>query len=151
VHPFEWPSRIPIRNLTITHACSQEKFHPLFDGVGGPAIYQIPRLPAWVWFSMTLGIAFSETLRIQKGWADPYEGKDNFQSLKPNYMPGDLGWDPLGIMPTDPDELRTMQERELSNGRVGMIAAAGFLAQEAVQGRTWSEDNALLNYFGISF
>jgi len=131
--------------------CSQEKFHPLFDGVGGPAIYQIPRLPAWVWFSMTMGIAFTETLRIQKGWANPYEARGNVQTLKPDYYPGDLGWDPLGIKPTDPDELRTMQERELSNGRVAMLAAAGFLAQEAVQGRTWSEDNSLLHYFGITW
>ena len=30
-----------------------------------------------------------------------------------------------------------MQEKELSHGRLGMIAAAGFLAQEAVSGDTW--------------
>jgi hypothetical protein len=32
-----------------------------------------------------------------------------------------------------------MQEKELNNGRLGMIAAAGFMAQEAVTGTTWSE------------
>jgi len=32
-----------------------------------------------------------------------------------------------------------MQEKELNNGRLGMIAAAGFLAQEGVTGTTWSE------------
>ena len=30
-----------------------------------------------------------------------------------------------------------MQEKELSHGRLAMIAAAGFLAQEAVSGQTW--------------
>ena len=30
-----------------------------------------------------------------------------------------------------------MQEKELSHGRLGMLAAAGFMAQEAVSGDTW--------------
>ena len=30
-----------------------------------------------------------------------------------------------------------MQTKELQNGRLGMIAAAGFLAQEAVTDQTW--------------
>jgi len=115
----------------------QEKFHPLFSGDGGPAIKQIPALPPALWFLMTLGIGFAETLRIQKGWANPYDGMDNVQRLKPGYYPGDLEFDPLGLKPEDPDEFRTMQERELSHGRLAMIAAAGFLAQEAVSGDTW--------------
>merc|ERR1719510_1695783 len=40
----------------------QENFHPLFDGVGGPAINQIPQLPPALWFLMTLGIGICETL-----------------------------------------------------------------------------------------
>lgn len=119
----------------------QENFHPLFSGDGGPAIEQIPGLPPAIWFLMTLGIGVVETLRIQKGWANPYEGMDNVQRLKPGYEPGDLGFDPLGLMPDDPDELRTMQERELSHGRLAMLAAAGFLAQEGVSGKTWSQQD----------
>merc|ERR1712087_207278 len=81
--------------------------------------------------------------RIQKGWANPYESMDNVQSLKEGYYPGDLGFDPLGLAPTDPAEFRIMQEKELSHGRLGMLAAAGFIAQEAVSGRTWgSQDNS---------
>ena len=34
-------------------------------------------------------------------------------------------------------QFRIMQEKELSHGRLGMIAAAGFLAQEAASGDTW--------------
>merc|ERR1719258_360539 len=43
----------------------QEKFHPLFSGVGGPAIDQIPQLPFALWFSMGIGITFCEFYRIQ--------------------------------------------------------------------------------------
>merc|ERR1711966_331875 len=119
----------------------QEKFHPLFSGDGGPAIEQIPALPPAIWFVMTLGIGMAESYRIQVGWANPYDGKDSFpskvQSLKPNYYPGDLQFDPLGLKPEDPAEFRLMQEKELSHCRLAMIAAAGFLAQEAVSGQTW--------------
>jgi hypothetical protein len=117
----------------------QENFHPLFTADGGPAIEQIPKLPPVLWFGMTLGIAIAESLRIQKGWANPYENRGNVQRLKAEYIPGDLGFDPLGLKPTDPAEFRTMQEKELSHGRLAMIAAAGFLAQEAVTGTTWSQ------------
>jgi len=115
----------------------QEFWHPLFAADGGPAIEQIPKLPPALWVAMTIGIGAAETLRIQAGWANPYEKMDNVQALKPDYFPGDLGFDPLGLKPTDPAELRTMQEKELSHGRLAMLAAAGFMAQEAVTGATW--------------
>merc|ERR1719460_3030583 len=121
----------------------QEYWHPLFSADGGPAIEQIPKLPVPLWFGMTLGIGIAETLRIQKGWANPYEGMDNVQRLKEDYYPGDLDFDPLGLKPTDPKELRTMQEKELSHGRLGMLAAAGFMAQEAVTGTTWGAEDSV--------
>ena len=96
----------------------QEGFHPLFSADGGPAIEQIPALPPAIWFLMTLGIGICETLRIQRGWENPYsgDGQENIQKLKADYYPGDLGFDPLGLKPTDPAELREMQEKELSHG-----------------------------------
>merc|ERR1711861_23314 len=42
----------------------QERFHPLFSGVGGPAIDQIPQLPVWLWVVMTGGIGAAEAARI---------------------------------------------------------------------------------------
>jgi len=119
----------------------QEKFHPLFSGDNGPAIQQIPQLPPLLWFAMTLGIGICESLRIQKGWANPYESMDNVQALKEDYYPGDLGFDPLGFKPDDPTEFLEMQEKELSHGRLAMLAAAGFLAQEAVTGTTWGQQD----------
>merc|ERR1712060_471112 len=84
-----------------------------------------------------------------EGLANPYElDKDgrlaNIQGLKPDYSPGDLAFDPLGLAPSDPAEFRKMQERELSHGRLAMFAAAGFLAQETVTGKTWGQQDIIL-------
>merc|ERR1719240_1877692 len=124
----------------------QEFFHPLFTADGGPAIEQIPALPPALWFFMATGIGIAEALRIQKGWANPYDGPERSQNefkLRPEYYPGDLAFDPLGLKPEDPAEFRLMQERELSHGRLAMIAAAGFLAQEAVTGKTWAAEDSI--------
>ena len=115
----------------------QEKFHPLFSGDGGPAIQQIPNLPPFMWFAMTLGIGIVEGYRVNVGWSSPNEPNHVFQKLRADYVPGDLGFDPLGLKPEDPAEFREMQTKELQNGRLAMLAAAGFMAQEAVSGDTW--------------
>ena len=92
-------------------------------------------------------IGAAEAKRISLGWAAPTQENLNaaraggqsqsFQRLKADYTPGDLGFDPLGLAPKDAAGFRAMQEKELSNGRLGMLAAAGFLIQEAVTGQTW--------------
>merc|ERR1719201_770654 len=122
----------------------QELFHPLFPGVGGPAIDQIPQLPFWLWFSLGIGITFCEFYRIQIAFRElDQRTKEGVKMLKaetairPGYVPGQIGFDPLGFAPEDPAEFRLMQEKELAHARLGMIAAAGFLAQEAVTGQTW--------------
>jgi hypothetical protein len=115
----------------------QEKFHPLFSADGGPAIEQIPKLPVVMWPLITIFIGGCESLRIQAGWSDPTLPDHVFQKLKTEYVPGDIGFDPLGLKPTDPEEFKIMQTKELQNGRLAMLAAAGFLAQEAVTGDTW--------------
>merc|ERR1719163_1700178 len=88
---------------------------------------------------MTLGIGVCEGYRVNVGWSNPNEPNHVFQALKPDYYPGDLGFDPLGLKPEDPAEFREMQEKELSHGRLAMLAAAGFMAQEAVTGTTWGQ------------
>ena len=55
---------------------------------------------------------------------------------EPGYYPGDVSFDPLALKPRDAGEFRLMQERELAHGRLAMLAAAGFFAQEAVVIRT---------------
>merc|ERR1719387_2568570 len=91
----------------------QEKFHPLFSGDGGPAIDQIPALPAWVWGVMLIGITGCEIQRIAVGFAPlDKETKKAPSALKPTYVAGDLGFDPLGLKPEAPAELKIMQEKE---------------------------------------
>ena len=114
----------------------QEKFHPLFSGDGGPAIDQIPQLPPWLWVAMTAGIGAAEAYRISVAFRELENGKAE-TAIRPDYVPGQLGFDPLGLAPEDPAEFREMQEKELAHARLAMIAAAGFLAQEAVTKQTW--------------
>merc|ERR1712048_1111895 len=54
----------------------------------------------------------------------------------PSFVPGDYGWDPLGLKPKDEKKLRELQTKELNNGRLAMFAVAGILAQEQVTGKS---------------
>lgn len=56
-------------------------------------------------------------------------------NLRPDYVNGDLGFDPLGLMPTDQDAFNNMRTKELQNGRLAMLGVAGIVAQEVVNGK----------------
>merc|ERR550539_1792688 len=55
--------------------------------------------------------------------------------LSPDYAVGDLGFDPLGLKPDDEGEFLRKRTIELQNGRMGMLALAGFNAQELTDGK----------------
>jgi light-harvesting complex I chlorophyll a/b binding protein 1 len=57
------------------------------------------------------------------------------RTLKPDYFPGDVGFDPLGLAPEDPDEFLELHTKELQNGRLAMLGWAGMVAQELVNGK----------------
>jgi len=117
----------------------QEQFHPLFGGnLDGAAVDQIPKIPIAFWVLAATAIGILESSRLQASFVNPYESSDGKSNkLKPDYMPGDLNFDPLGIKPTDPAEFRAMQERELSHGRLGMIASIIFIGQEVKDQQPW--------------
>ncbi len=46
---------------------------------------------------------------------------------------GELGFDPLGLAPEDSEELKILKNKELNNGRLAMIAIAGFVLQEVAE------------------
>ena len=94
---------------------------------------QIPEIPGTVLFPFFLAINISEAIRASTGWVEP--GMGPLFTLRENYYPGDIRFDPLGLKPTDAAEFATMQNRELSNGRLAMIAAAGMCAQEQINGQ----------------
>ena len=118
-----------------------ENFHPLFGGdIDVPAYLAFQQTPLQqFWPAVVLAIAIPEIFSVfsfktpalfaRKGEEGgmPWEIRSDFKS-------GDLGFDPLGLKPTDPAELKEMQTKELNNGRLAMIAAAGMIAQELATG-----------------
>jgi len=110
---------------------------PLFDGqITGPAISHFAQVPVgWDLIIVSL-IGAAEYYRAKVGWVDPSDNKfDQPGGLRDEYYPGDIGFDPLGLRPEDPEELDVMITKELQHGRLAMLASAGFLAQEAVDGK----------------
>ena len=53
------------------------------------------------------------------------EALGQFNQVKDGAAPGDLGFDPLGLKPSDPETWEKVQLRELKNGRLAMLAIAG--------------------------
>merc|ERR1712124_37198 len=108
-----------------------------FDAqISGPGITHLAQVPPAFWILLTIAIGMAEQQRAKVGWVEPEDVPiDQPGLLREDYVPGDIGFDPLNLKPTDPEEFRTMQTKELQNGRLAMLAAAGFLAQELVDGK----------------
>ena len=109
----------------------------LFDAqISGPAITHITQVPDGFWAVIIAFIGAAEASRAEAGWVDPADCPvDQAGLLRDDYAPGDLKFDPLGLKPEDAEEFMIMQTKELQHGRLAMLAAAGFLAQEAVDGK----------------
>ena len=123
-----------------------ESFHPLFADVKGPAIDHLTQVrkeyPAFFEIG-ALAIGGLEVNRALTGWAFP-DKREQVGVLNEDYYPGDVGFDPLGLKPTDPAEFEAMATKELQNGRLAMLAAAGFIAQELVNHKPILETLRLL-------
>merc|ERR1712127_1139887 len=109
----------------------------LFDAqISGPAITHITQVPDGFWPVIIAFIGAAEASRAELGWVDPADCPvDQPGLLLDDYEPGDYGFDPLNLKPEDAEEFNIMQTKELQHGRLAMLAAAGFLAQEAVDGK----------------
>ena len=59
---------------------------------------------------------------------------DRLEEMKAKYVPGDCGFDPLNLFPTDKKEQFAMQTKEIKHGRIAMMAVLGFVGQEALYG-----------------
>lgn len=105
---------------------------PLFDGkVKGAGITQIGQVPAGFWITLAVTTFAIETARVQRMIYDPVTCPPELKNrYNPEYIAGDLGFDPFGLRPSDPAEFKIKQTKELQNGRLAMLASSGFLAQE---------------------
>jgi len=119
-----------------------EKFPIFFGGdITGPAIYQYQQAESLfnAWSANVIGLTLAiEGFNIVNGWQAPSEtfSGSGLANLDAKYVNGDLKFDPLGLKPSTPGSLKTMQTKELNNGRLAMLAAAGLVAQELVTGST---------------
>merc|ERR1712228_193968 len=106
-----------------------EQFHPLFGGdIDVPSYLAFQQTPLQTfWGAVVFVIAILETYSVFS-FNSPFGGEP--WSIRSDHVPGDLGFDPLGLKPTDPKELK-----EMHNGRLGMLAAAGMIAQELATGQ----------------
>merc|ERR1719201_1754200 len=106
-----------------------ENYHPLFGGdIDVPAYLAFQQTPLQkFWPAVVLAVAVAEIYSVLS--FEPVPG-GKLWSIQSDHESGDLGFDPLDLKPTDPEELKKMQTDELTDGRLGMIAAAGMIAQE---------------------
>jgi len=115
-----------------------EQFHPLFatdDAPSFSAFQQTPLQTFWPAVVMVIAIAEVFSVFTFQNPASYVEGEPAQPwTIRLDHEAGDLGFDPLGLKPTNPAELKEMQTKEINNGRLAMIAIAGMVAQEGVTG-----------------
>ena len=106
--------------------------------ITGPANDQLQQMPLPLLVGLGALIGAAELNRARIGWVEPDVGSwtSTLWKLRENYYPGDLGFDPLGLKPTDPVDFARIQTKELQNGRLAMLGVAGMCAQELVNHRT---------------
>merc|ERR1712119_168054 len=109
----------------------------LFDAsIKGPAITHLSQVPTIFWLLLVITIGSIELNRAQIAFVSPADVPTGQQGLmRDDHFPGDIGFDPLKLKPEDPIEFETMVTKELQHGRLAMLAAAGFMAQELVDGK----------------
>jgi len=110
-----------------------EPFHPLWGGsIDVPAYIAFQETPLQAfWPAVVLAIAVPEVFSVFS-FESPFGGET--WTIRRDHIPGDLGFDPLGLKPEDPSEFKAMQTKELNNGRLAMIATAGMIGQELATG-----------------
>merc|ERR1712238_231008 len=124
-----------------------EKFHPLFNGaITGAAnshLGQVQEIAPFFFAFLVTAIGSAELGRAKTGWEEPVkaikknadvEGKTWLSKLNDDYYPGDIGFDPLGLKPSNGEEFAEMQTKELQHGRLAMLGAMGMIVQEQVTG-----------------
>jgi len=110
-----------------------EEYHPFFGGnICGAAFghfQEVEDVFPQFWELVVLVIGVLEANRVAKIYTG-VNPTSSTEVVKEDYEPGNLGFDPLGLCPTDPEELKALQTKEINNGRLAMFAITGFAFQE---------------------
>jgi len=125
-----------------------EKWHPFLGGNVDLAAFQVRKMFLETdfqsfWAASLAALGGLEGASIRTQYDEPYWEFDGkiptggyaSQNSKQERLPGDLSFDPLRLKPKEPKELKTMQTKEILNGRLAMIAVAGIFAQELATGQ----------------
>lgn len=109
-------------------------------GIDGPGIYHwdaAQKVFPEFGFLFLLLTAFIEGGQIVKYYETASEARAEGRNaiLKADSEPGDLGWDPLGWYPEDPEEQAIIRTKEIQNGRLAMLSFLGIVAQELTDGK----------------
>jgi len=117
-----------------------EKFSPIFGGEAGVPAVQAAKLTtnSLFWPAVVFAVASLENNNLLVfGSSDRFaaEAKKQGWTIGGGRVPGDFGFDPLRMKPKDPKKLLDLQNKEILNGRLAMIAAAGIISQELMTGK----------------
>ena len=111
-----------------------ENFHPLWGGdVDVPSYIAFQETPLQPFWPLVVFIIAVPEIFSVFSFESPFGGET--WAIRTDHEAGNLNFDPLGLKPTDPAELAVMQTKELNNGRLAMIGAAGMIAQELATGQ----------------
>lgn len=76
---------------------------------------------------------FMTLFMLLLGYLDIYAASIKDSESGDAFLPGECFWDPLSMLEGAPDSMkRRMQERELNNGRIAMVAVFAYILQEAI-------------------
>jgi len=114
-----------------------EKLSPLLGAPSKPATEILEETPlGQFWPAVFLIVAIPEVVRSEYSYSKVKKFKwweineDEKVEMPAGVIPGDYGFDPLGLKPTDAAKFLEVQNKELNNGRLAMLATAGIVVQE---------------------
>ena len=85
-----------------------------------------------IFWGFCLGLSAAIDLRGVQNARYQTDYNDKEQEGGSRYLPGDYGFDPLGLYPSNEEGQKRMQLCEIKHGRLAMIAVTGFAFQEYV-------------------